>query len=100
LLLSIGLVVFVVFLFLRDARATLIPGVAVTVSVIGTFAVMYLCGYTLDNLSLMALAISTGFGRGRRNRRHGNIVRLMEMGVPRWPRLSGVRKKPDLQSCP
>jgi multidrug efflux pump len=49
LVLSIGLVVFVVFLFLRNARATLIPGVAVTVSVIGTFAVMYLCGYTLDN---------------------------------------------------
>src|ERR1700733_6197086 len=61
LVLSIGLVVFVVFLFLRNARATLIPGVAVTISVIGTFAVMYLCGYTLDNLSLMALAISTGF---------------------------------------
>ncbi len=50
LVLSIGLVIFVVFLFLRNARATLIPGVAVTVSVIGTFAVMYLCGYTLDNL--------------------------------------------------
>src|SRR5260370_10895974 len=61
LLLSIGLVVLVVFLFLRNARATLIPGAAVTVSVIGTFALMYLCGYTLDNLSLMALAISTGF---------------------------------------
>jgi len=56
-----GLVIFVVFLFLRNgAGHTLIPGVAVTVSVIGTFAVMYLCGYTLDNLSLMALAISTG----------------------------------------
>jgi len=75
-------VVFVVFLFLRDARATLIPGVAVTVSVIGTFAVMYLCGYTLDNLSLMALAISTGFVVDDAIVVMENIVRLMEMGVP------------------
>ena len=50
-----------VFVFLRSARATLIPGVAVPVSLIGTFAVMYLFGYSLDNLSLMALTISTGF---------------------------------------
>jgi multidrug efflux pump len=82
LVLSIGLVVFVVFLFLRDARATVIPGVAVTVSVIGTFAVMYLCGYTLDNLSLMALAISTGFVVDDAIVVMENIVRLMEMGVP------------------
>ena len=81
LVLSIGLVVFVVFLFLRDARATLIPGVAVTVSVIGTFAVMYLCGYTLDNLSLMALAISTGFVVDDAIVVMENTVRLMEMGV-------------------
>ncbi|HWY55391.1 MAG TPA: efflux RND transporter permease subunit [Terriglobales bacterium] len=82
LVLSIGLVVFVVFLFLHDARATLIPGVAVTVSVIGTFAVMYLYGYTLDNLSLMALAISTGFVVDDAIVVMENIVRLMEMGVP------------------
>jgi multidrug efflux pump len=82
LVLSIGLVVFVVFLFLRNARATLIPGVAVTVSVIGTFAVMYLCGYTLDNLSLMALAISTGFVVDDAIVVMENTVRLMEMGVP------------------
>ena len=82
LVLSIGLVVFVVFLFLRDARATLIPGVAVTVSVIGTFAVMYLCGFTLDNLSLMALAISTGFVVDDAIIVMENTVRLMEMGVP------------------
>jgi multidrug efflux pump len=82
LVLSIGLVVLVVFLFLRDARATLIPGVAVTVSVIGTFAVMYLRGYTLDNLSLMALAISTGFVVDDAIVVMENIVRLMEMGVP------------------
>jgi len=58
---SIILVILVVFVFLRSPRATLIPSVAVPVSLIGTFAVMYLCGYSLDNLSLMALTISTGF---------------------------------------
>jgi multidrug efflux pump len=61
MLLSVLLVVLVVFLFLRRFRATLIPGVAVPVSLIGTFGVMYLFGYSLDNLSLMALTISTGF---------------------------------------
>src|SRR5271157_1688787 len=61
LLISIGLVILVVFVFLRNGRATLIPAVAVPVSLIGTFAVMYMFGYTLDNLSLMALTISTGF---------------------------------------
>jgi multidrug efflux pump len=61
LILSVGLVIAVVFVFLRNARATLIPAVAVPVSLIGTFAVMYLLGYSLDNLSLMALTISTGF---------------------------------------
>src|ERR1700690_3649421 len=61
LLISIALVIVVVFLFLRSGRATLIPGVAVPVSLIGTFAVMYLFGYTLDNLSLMAITIATGF---------------------------------------
>jgi multidrug efflux pump len=55
------LVVLVVFLFLRSARATLVPGVAVPVSLIGTFGVMYLLGYSLDNLSLMALTVATGF---------------------------------------
>jgi multidrug efflux pump len=61
LITSILLVIIVVFIFLRSGRATLIPAVAVPVSLIGTFAVMYLCGYSLDNLSLMALTISTGF---------------------------------------
>jgi multidrug efflux pump len=61
LLISICLVVAVVFIFLRNPRATLIPSVAVPVSLIGTFAVMYLFGYSIDNLSLMALTISTGF---------------------------------------
>jgi len=61
LVLSVILVILVVFLFLRNARATLIPSVAVPVSLIGTFAVMYMLGYSIDNLSLMALTISTGF---------------------------------------
>jgi len=61
LLISIGLVIVVVFIFLRNGRATLVPGVAVPVSLLGTLAVMYLFGYSLDNLSLMALTISTGF---------------------------------------
>jgi multidrug efflux pump len=83
LVLSIGLVVLVVFLFLRNVRATLIPGVAVAVSIIATFIVMYLCGYTLDNLSLMALAISTGFVVDDAIVVMENCVRLMEIGVPR-----------------
>ena len=61
LILSVILVIFVVFIFLRNGRATLIPAVAVPVSLVGTFAVMYLLGFSLDNLSLMALTISTGF---------------------------------------
>jgi len=61
LMISILLVIGVVFVFLRSMRATLIPSVAVPVSLIGTFGVMYLCGYSIDNLSLMALTIATGF---------------------------------------
>jgi len=61
LLLSIGLVILVVFVFLRNWRSTLIPSVAVPVSLIGTFGVMYLLGYSVDNLSLMALTVATGF---------------------------------------
>ncbi|HYV10733.1 MAG TPA: multidrug efflux RND transporter permease subunit [Pyrinomonadaceae bacterium] len=61
LIISIGLVIIVVFVFLRNPRATIIPAVVVPVSLIGTFGVMYLCHYSLDNLSLMALTISTGF---------------------------------------
>jgi multidrug efflux pump len=61
LMLSVMLVIFVVFIFLRNGRATLIPAVAVPVSLIGTFAVMYLLGFSIDNLSLMALTIATGF---------------------------------------
>jgi len=61
LMLTIGLVVLVVFFFLREVRSTLIPSVSVPLSLMGTFGVMYLLGYSLDNLSLMALTISTGF---------------------------------------
>jgi hydrophobe/amphiphile efflux-1 (HAE1) family protein len=61
LILSVALVVLVVFLFLRSARATTIPSVAVPLSLVATFGIMYLCDYSLDNLSLMALTISTGF---------------------------------------
>ncbi len=61
MMLTICLVVMVIFLFLRNLSATIIPAVAVPLSIVGTFAVMYLLGYSLDNLSLMALTISTGF---------------------------------------
>jgi len=81
LLLSIGLVIIVVFVFLRNGRATLIPGIAVPVSLIGTFAVMYLFGYSLDNLSLMALTISTGFVVDDAIVVMENIARHMENGM-------------------
>ena len=61
LMLTVGLVVMVIFLFLRSLRATIIPSIAVPLSLVGTFGVMYILGYSLDNLSLMALTISTGF---------------------------------------
>ena len=61
LMLTIGLVVMVIFLFLRNVSATIIPSVAVPLSLVGTFGVMYLLGYSLNNLTLMALTISTGF---------------------------------------
>ncbi|WP_302074289.1 efflux RND transporter permease subunit [Burkholderia glumae] len=61
LLIAVGLVVMVVFLFLRNWRATLIPSVAVPISIIGTFGAMYLLGFSIDNLSLMALIVATGF---------------------------------------
>jgi len=81
LLISVGLVILVVFVFLRNARATLIPSVAVPVSLIGTFAVMYLLGYSLDNLSLMALTISTGFVVDDAIVVMENISRHLEQGM-------------------
>jgi multidrug efflux pump len=81
LLISIGLVIAVVFVFLRNGRATLIPAVAVPVSLLGTFAVMYLFGYTIDNLSLMAMTISTGFVVDDAIVVMENIARHLENGV-------------------
>jgi multidrug efflux pump len=83
LMLSIVLVILVVFVFLRDWRATIIPAVAVPVSLIGTFAAMYLLGYSLDNLSLMALTISTGFVIDDAIVVMENITRHLEQGMGR-----------------
>jgi multidrug efflux pump len=82
LLISISLVILVVFLFLRNFRATLIPSVAVPASLIGTFGVMYLCHYSIDNLSLMALTISTGFVVDDAIVVIENITRYLEQGMP------------------
>ncbi|PYY08511.1 MAG: multidrug transporter subunit MdtC [Acidobacteria bacterium] len=81
LMISIVLVILVVFLFLRTVRATVIPSVAVPLSLIGTFAVMYLLHYSLDNLSLMALAISTGFVVDDAIVVLENITRYLEHGM-------------------
>ena len=80
LLLTTVLVVLVIFLFLRSPSATIIPGIAVPLSLVGTFAVMYLLGYSLDNLSLMALTISTGFVVDDAIVMIENISRYIEMG--------------------
>jgi len=82
LMISAGLVIVVVFLFLRSLRATLLPSIAVPVSLLGTFGVMYLLGYSLDNLSLMALTIATGFVVDDAIVVLENISRHVEAGVP------------------
>jgi multidrug efflux pump len=82
LMLTIALVVMVIFLFLRNLSATIIPSVAVPLSLIGTFAVMYILGYSLDNLSLMALTISTGFVVDDAIVMIENISRFIEEGMP------------------
>ena len=81
LLIAVGLVILVVFVFLRDFRATLIPTVTVPVSIIGTFAAMYLLGYTLNNLTLMALTIATGFVVDDAVVVLENVARHMEAGM-------------------
>ncbi|AVJ18790.1 multidrug transporter subunit MdtC [Serratia sp. MYb239] len=81
LAIAIALVILVVFIFLRSGRATLIPAVAVPVSLIGTFAAMYLCGFSLNNLSLMALTIATGFVVDDAIVVLENISRHVEAGV-------------------
>jgi HAE1 family hydrophobic/amphiphilic exporter-1 len=83
LVLTVCLVVMVIFLFLRNISATMIPGVAVPLSIVGTFAVMYLLGYSLNNLSLMALTLSVGFVVDDAIVMLENIVRYMEMGHSR-----------------
>ncbi|HET6208041.1 MAG TPA: efflux RND transporter permease subunit [Terracidiphilus sp.] len=82
LMLTVGLVVMVIFLFLRNLSATIIPSVAVPLSLVGTFAVMYMLGYSLDNLSLMALTISTGFVVDDAIVMIENISRFIEQGMP------------------
>jgi multidrug efflux pump len=82
LYLTVGLVVLVIFLFLRSVYATIIPAVAVPLSLVGTFAAMYALGYSLDNLSLMALTISTGFVVDDAIVMIENISRYIEMGDP------------------
>ena len=83
LILAVILVVLVVFAFLRNPRATLIPSVAVPVSLIGTFSIMYLLGYSLDNLSLMALTVATGFVVDDAIVVLENISRYLEQGMSR-----------------
>src|SRR5207253_1159900 len=82
LMLTVALVVMVLFLFLRSLSATIIPSVAVPLSIVGTFGVMYLLGYSLDNLSLMALTISTGFVVDDAIVMIENIARYIEAGEP------------------
>ncbi|WP_456310209.1 multidrug efflux RND transporter permease subunit MdtC [Serratia proteamaculans] len=93
LAISVGLVILVVFAFLRSGRATLIPAVAVPVSLIGTFAAMYLCGFSLNNLSLMALTVATGFVVDDAIVVLENISRHVEAGMkPLQASLQGVRE--------
>jgi multidrug efflux pump len=84
LVISICLVILVVFAFLRDFRVTLVPTIAVPVSLIGTFGAMYLLGYSLDNLSLMALTVATGFVVDDAIVVLENITRHVEAGMPRF----------------
>jgi len=93
ILISIGLVMLVVFMFLRNIWATLIPSISVPLSLLGTFGVMYLLGYSVDNLSLMALAISTGFVVDDAIVVIENIARYLEMGLrPAAAALAGARE--------
>jgi multidrug efflux pump len=93
LIISVLLVILVVFVFLRNARSTFIPSVAVPVSLVGTFGIMYLLGYSLDNLSLMALCISTGFVVDDAIVVIENITRYLEKGMaPFQAALKGARE--------
>jgi multidrug efflux pump len=93
LLISIVLVILVVFVFLRNVWATLIPGIAVPLSLLGTFGVMYIFGYTIDNLSLMALTVSTGFVVDDAIVVIENITRYLEIGwTPMRAALQGAKE--------
>jgi len=93
LLLTVSLVVMVIFLFLRNLTATAIPSLALPMSLVGTFAVMYLLGFSLDNLSLMALTLAVGFVVDDAIVMLENIVRHMEMGKTAWQAaLDGARE--------
>ena len=92
-MLTIALVVMVIFLFLRNLYATIIPSVAVPLSLVGTFAVMYGLGFSLDNLSLMALTISTGFVVDDAIVMVENIARYLEAGIRQWRRRSKARSR-------
>src|SRR5271169_1990791 len=93
LIISVILVVLVVFVFLREVRATLIPSVAVPLAIVGTFGIMYLCGFSLNNLSLMALTISTGFVVDDAIVVLENVMRHVESGMkPYQAALLGARE--------
>jgi len=93
LLMAVALVVMVVFLFLRNVRASIIPSIAVPISLLGTFGIMYLCGFSLNNFSLMALTVSTGFVVDDAIVVLENISRHIEEGMKPWKAaLKGARE--------
>ena len=98
LILTVVLVVLVIFLFLRNLSATIIPSLALPFSIVGTFAVMWALNYSLDNLSLMALTLSVGFVVDDAIVMLENIVRHMEMGSRGCRRRSTARRKSPSRS--
>ena len=99
LVLAVALVILVVYIFLNSYRAALIPALVVPVSLIGTFGAMYLLGYTLDNFSLMALTIATGFVVDDAIVVMENTTRHIEAGMSRMSAALGVLAKSDSPSC-
>ena len=99
LMLAVILVVLVIFLFLRNLRATLIPSVAVPLSLVGSFGIMYLWGFSLNNLTLMALTIATGFVVDDAIVMIENVARYLEQGDPPLRRPSRARNRLLLPSC-
>ncbi len=100
LMLAIALVVMVIYLFLRNGIATLIPGIAVPLSLVGTFAVMYFCGFSVNNLTLMALTIATGFVVDDAIVVIENISRYLEKAISLWSLHSKGRVKSGLPLSP